>query len=163
MPGARRDQSNWSRCAPGGINASKGNRVGGISNAQRALWALLLILLVAPFFAALVAVTSLLVGALLGVTAGSPLVAAPLGVSALNTYVWAVIPSALTAIGLVPLVLKRGAFGWVEAGAMGVVGFAAAQVLVPLPLGQFGSIAAFAFGLVMVAVRLLLVGKILRP
>ncbi|MBA4174799.1 MAG: hypothetical protein C0511_19635, partial [Hyphomicrobium sp.] len=63
--------------------------MGGISNAQRALWALLLILLVAPFFAALVAVTSLLVGALLGVTAGSPLVAAPLGVSALNAYVWA--------------------------------------------------------------------------
>lgn len=162
MTGARRDQSNWSWCAPGSINPSKGNRVGGISNAQRALWALLLILLVAPFFAALVAVISLLVGPLLGVTAGRPSVVAPLGVSALNAYVWAVIPSAMAAIGLVPLVLRRGAFGWVEAGAMGVVGFAAAQALVPLPLGQFGPIAAFAFGLVMVAVRLVLAGRILR-
>lgn len=80
----------------------------------------------------------------------------------MNAYVWAVIPSAMAAIGLVPLVLRRGAFGWVEAGAMGVVGFAAAQALVPLPLGQFGPIAAFAFGLVMVAVRLVLAGRILR-
>lgn len=139
-------------------NPGAGGQVSQTPNTQRALWTFLMIMLVAPFFAGLATVAAYLFGRLAGLGA---VPTDPLGLLALKAYVWAAIPAALAAAGLVVLVLRRGTFGWVEAGAAGVIGFALAHAAAPLPLGSFAPYAAFGFGVVMIAVRHILAGRIL--
>lgn len=138
-----------------------------VPNTQRALWAALLIMLVAPFLAGMLHATMALAAPLLSAVTGpqpaaAPLAGEPLGVAVARTYVWAAMPSALSIAALLPMILKRGTFGWIEAGAVGVVAFAAANVLAPLPVGAATPATAFAFGVILIAVRQLLVGRILR-
>lgn len=130
-----------------------------VSNAQRALWSFLLIMLVAPFLAALAVAAVMIVGAGAGMVRAPASV--PVGELALRTYVWSAIPAALAALGLVPLVLRAGTFGSVEAGIAGVLAFAVAHAVAPFPIAVPGALAAFGFGLAMIAVRHLLSGRIL--
>lgn len=133
-----------------------------ISNGQRALWTFLFFMLVMPFFGALAAAVLLLVGIMIGQAPGfladMPLPEAyaqiaPLGITA---FVWNVIPSAMTAIAILPTVLKRGTLGSFTAGACGVIAFTAAILLFPFPTGVWQPLLAFVAGLVAVACQQLL-------
>lgn len=127
-----------------------------ISNAQRALWTFLLYMLVAPFFGALAVAAILLLAPLIGLGAWLPPGLPPLGPAAGSAYVWSALPAGLAALGLAPMVLKRGGFGWIEAAAAGVIAVGAAAVLFPFPhQGMLTSI-AFLGGLVSVALRAVL-------
>lgn len=134
-----------------------------VSNGQRALWTFLMFMLVMPFFGALVAVALLALGIVTGQAPGpyeklalSEALAklAPFGITA---FVWSVIPSALTAVAVVPTVLKRGTLGWFMAGACGVIAFTAAIVLFPFPTGVWQPLLAFMAGVVAVLCRNLLI------
>jgi hypothetical protein len=133
-----------------------------IGNGQRAFWTFLFYTLCGPFFAALgyaafaLLAPPLRLGALL--PAGLP----PLGEAVAGVFVWSALPAALAALGVVPLVLKRGTFGWVIAAAAGVIAFAAATAIAPFPHQNALPALAFTAGLVSLAVRqVLLSAKIL--
>ncbi len=135
----------------------------GISNGQRALWTFLLYMLIAPFFGALAAVVLLAVGILLGQAPGpfgqisQSDAFAQLGPIGVTAFVWSVIPAALTAIAVLPTVLKHGTLGWFMAGAVGVICFTAAILLFPFPTGGFQPVIAFLAGLIAVFCRNLLI------
>lgn len=133
-----------------------------VSNGQRALWTVLFFTLVMPFFGAMAAVVLLVIGIAIGQVPG-PLAEmpraeayaqiAPLGIAA---FVWCAIPSALTAVAILPTVLKHGTVGWFMAGACGVITFTAAILLFPFPTGIWQPLLAFVSGLVAVVCQQLL-------
>lgn len=123
---------------------------------QRAVWTFLLYTLVAPFFGALVVAAMLIVAPLMGLK--SPLAGdAPLGVAAAAAFVWSAVPAAAAGLMLVPVMLKRGTFGWIEAAGTGVVAFAAASALFPFAHGGLLPYLAFLAGLVSLALRAVLI------
>lgn len=133
------------------------------SNGQRAFWTFLFYTLCGPFFAALtyagivILAPPLKLGALL--PAGLP----PLGPAVASVFVWSALPAALAAIAVIPMVLRRGTFGWVVAAAAGVIAFAAATVIAPLEHRDALPAMAFLAGLVSLGVRaVLLAAGILR-
>ena len=75
------------------------------------------------------------------------------GATAVAAYVWAAVPSALAAIIVIPRVLRLGRFGWIEAAAGGVVGFAAVAVLTGLPARELLPGLSFVAGLVSILVQ----------
>jgi hypothetical protein len=134
-----------------------------VGNGQRAFWTFLFYTLCGPFFAALayaganILAPPLKLGALL--PAGLP----PLGEGVAGVFVWAALPAAMAAIGLVPMVWRRGRFGWIEAAAAGVIAFAAASALAPFEAHGALPVLAFTAGLVSLMVRhVLLAANILR-
>ena len=127
-----------------------------VGNGQRTLWMFLFYTLVGPFFGALAVAVGMIVAPLLGLSATLPAGLPPLGVAVILAYVWCAVPSALAAVGLAPLVLRRGRFGMVEAAAAGVVAFAAAAQLFPIPHEGSLTWLAFLAGLVSVALRTVL-------
>lgn len=134
-----------------------------IGNGQRALWTFLFFTLCGPFFAALAYAAAVILASPLKLGALLPETLPPLGEAVAGVFVWAALPAALAAIGLLPMVLKRGTFGWVMAAAAGVVGFAAAAALAPFGHQDALPVLAFAAGLIALAVRfVLLAAGILR-
>ena len=141
-----------------------------ISNGQRAFWMFLAFMLVAPFFGGLAGAAMLALAWAVGLApetfAKMPLAEfqthiAPVGVTA---FVWSVIPAALTAVSLVPTVLKSGSVSLFMAGAVGVIAFTAAILLFPFPTAGFQPVIMFASGLIAVAVRTMLINVgILKP
>ncbi len=119
----------------------------------RLLWTFLFYTLAGPFLAGLVAATVAIVA---GDIAAMPDTPNP-GEVGISIYLWSAIPAALAALMLLPLVWKRGRFGIPEAGIAGVAAFGVAFVLAPLPLGGAIAYAAFAAGLISIAVRQILV------
>ena len=105
----------------------------------RLLWTFLFYTLAGPFLAGLVAATVAIVA---GDIAAMPDTPNP-GEVGISIYLWSAIPAALAALMLLPLVWKRGRFGIPEAGIAGVAGAIA--------------YAAFAAGLISIAVRQILV------
>jgi hypothetical protein len=137
-----------------------GNEIG---NGQRALWTFLFFTLCGPFFAALTYAIAILLAAPLGLGSLLPQGLPPLPEAVMGVFVWSALPAALAAVILLPIVWRRGTFGWVEAAAAGVVAFAAAAVLAPFQ--NFGGLSVLAFlaGLIAIAVRhVLLAAGILR-
>lgn len=139
-------------------------------NGQRAFWMFLLFLLVGPFFGGLAGAVLFAVGGLIGIapepfygksfTEVAPHIT-PIGITA---FVWSAIPSAFTAIALVPLVLKTGTVGFLMTAAIGVIAFTAAILIVPFPTGGVQPLLAFVAGCIAVASRqVLLQGGILKP
>ena len=128
-----------------------------MSNAQRALWTLLIYSLVGPFFAALAVVVLLAVASAFGL---ADLIAGdlpPIGQAAIATFVWAAVPAALTAIVLSAVTLRSGGFGWILAAATAVIAFAIAALLFPFGLEDARPYLAFLAGLVAIAVREVLI------
>lgn len=119
-----------------------------MSNAQRALWTFLFFTLVGPMLGALVAVVAspLLMWANAGpfmagdhppynwsnVPSGGSL-GPLLGQIGIRAYVWCAIPAALTALTLVPRIIRRGTVGWLEPAAGGAVCMAATAALLRVP------------------------------
>lgn len=136
---------------------------GDIGNGQRAFWTFLFYTLCGPFFAALAYAAIAILAPPLKLGALLPASLPPLGEAVLNVFVWGALPAALAAIGLAPMVLRRGTFGWVVAAAAGVIAFAAATAIAPFESHDALPAMAFLAGLVSMAVRaVLLAAGILR-
>lgn len=121
-----------------------------MSKFQRALWTFLYFTLVAPILAAIIAAiaTPLLIWANLppftagdhtpydwsNLPSGGTLMPF-LGQMAVRTYIWCAIPAALTAVTLIPHILRKGTVGWLEAVVGGALCFAAASVVLGLQHG----------------------------
>ncbi len=134
-------------------------------NMQRALWTFLIFALVAPFFAALAIAAVVILAPLLGLGDLLPANLPPLGIVALNTFVWGIVPALLAGIALAVIVLRQGSVGWIAAAAIGVVAFAIAAIIFPAPeLAHLRPYLAFLSGLVAVVLREMLArARILAP
>lgn len=134
-------------------------------NMQRALWTFLIFALVAPFFAALAIAAVVILAPLLGLEDLLPPGLPPLGMVALSTFVWGIVPAVLAGIALAVIVLRQGSVGWIAAAAIGVVAFAIAAIIFPVPeLAHLRPYLAFLAGLVAVALREMLArARILAP
>jgi uncharacterized membrane protein YeaQ/YmgE (transglycosylase-associated protein family) len=128
----------------------------GMGNAHRAFWMFLFYTLIGPFFGAFVVALALVIGPAAGLGPHPPSPAPPIGLAVLSAYVWSAIPSALAAVILLPMVLRRGRFGWLEAAIAGVVGFAAAGQLFPIPNQNLLPYFAMLAGVVSIAARAVL-------
>lgn len=139
-------------------------RDGDVSNGVRALWTFLFYTLAGPFLAGLLVVAALLLAPPfnLGNLLPEPVPAA--GDAAIATFIWSAIPAAIAALALVPLVMIRGTFGWLEAAAAGVLGFSLALFVSTMPPGSAVPFFAFVAGLVSVGLRQILVAaNIITP
>lgn len=135
-----------------------------VGNGQRAFWTFLFYTLCGPFFAALAFALAVLLAPPLKLGPLLPTDLPPFGEAVAGVFVWAAVPAALAAIGLIPMVLRRGRFGWIEAAAAGVIGFAAGAALMPFDARGAMPVLAFAAGLVSLAVRhVLITANILVP
>ena len=133
-----------------------------VTNAQRALWMVLITSLAAPFFASLVDVALTLASPLFDFLL-PPRADKALGEVAIGAYAWGALPSTVGALGLVPYVLQTGTYGWLQAAVAGVVAFAAAHVVWPIPAGAAIPFLAFLAGLVAIGMRAMLIsGGILK-
>lgn len=143
----------------------KGGQSGApISSWQRALWSFLGFTLVGPFLAALAIVAVLILAPFLKLAALLPDVALPIGGVGLATFVWSAVPSALTALVLLPSIVKRSTVGATMTASAAVVAFAAANVVAPVAYPSLLTALALLAGVVALAVRRLLVAAgILLP
>ena len=133
-----------------------------VTNAQRALWMVLITSLAAPFFASLVDVALTLASPLFDFLL-PPRADKALGEVAIGAYAWGALPSTVGALGLVPYVLQTGTYGWLQAAVAGVIAFAAAHVVWPIPAGAAIPFLAFLAGLVAIGMRAMLIsGGILK-
>lgn len=134
-------------------------------NMQRALWTFLIFALVAPFFAALAIAAVVILAPLLGLGDLLPPGLPPLGMVALSAFVWGIVPAVLAGIALGVIVLRQGSVGWIAAAAVGVVAFAIAAIIFPVPeLAHLRPYLAFLAGLVAVVLREMLArARILAP
>lgn len=132
-----------------------------ISNTQRALWMVLITSLAAPFFAALIAVALALASPFLDF-ALPPRAEASLGEVALETFSWSAMPATIGALGLVPYVLDKGTYSWLQAAVAGVVAFGVCTLIAPIGAGPAMPFLAFQSGLIAVALRAILIeGRVL--
>ena len=142
----------------------------GMTGAQRALWTFLFYTLVGPFIGALLLSLlmplAMVAGLLPGVAGLEPAgIASFMGWAALFAYVWAAPAAALTALGLLPFVLRRGTFGWIAAAVAGVIAFAVTAVLFSLPVPDAIPYLAFLAGVVSLINRAVLIrfGVLVAP
>ena len=134
-----------------------------IGNGQRAFWTFLFFTLCGPFFAALAYAAVMILAPPLKLGALLPVGSPPLGEAVASVFVWSALPAALAALGVMPMVFRRGAFGWVVAAAAGVIAFAAATAIAPIQHEVTLAVLAFFAGLIALAVRyVLLAAGILR-
>ena len=137
--------------------------MGDVTNAQRALWMVLITSLAAPFFASLAEVALSLTSPLFDF-ALPPRGDKPLGEVAVGAFAWGAMPATVAALGLVPYVLQTGTYGWLHAAVAGVLAFIATQIIWPFPAGAAMPFLAFLAGIVAIAMRWLLInGRILKP
>jgi len=137
------------------------NAMEGMTNWQRALWTFLFYTLVGPFIGALLLSVLMPLALMAGVL---PEIAhleaageiAFIGWAALFTYVWAAPAAALTALGLLPLVLRNASFGWIAAAIAGVIAFAITAVVFTLPVPEAFPYLAFLAGVVSVICQMIL-------
>jgi hypothetical protein len=128
-----------------------------ISNAQRTFWMALFYLLIMPFFGAIAGVALLALALAFGMPpepfTGKAFadVAPQFGRIFTVAFIWSVIPSAFTMLGLVPFVLKSGTTTVFMAGAIGVIAFTFAIVIFPFDTAGFQPLVAFIAGLISVA------------
>lgn len=132
------------------------------TNAQRALWMVLITSLAAPFFAGLAAAALALI---LPLVASVPAISGqPIGHLAISVFAWSALPATIAAIALTPYVLQDGTYGWLHAAVAGVLAFGAATVIAPFDGGAAMPVLAFLAGGMATAMRAMLIsGRILHP
>lgn len=146
------------------VNTANPESNDGPGNGQRAIWTFLIYTLCGPFLAALGLLIAIGLAPIFKLQALLPVGLPPLGEAVSGVFIWSALPAAFAAIMLVPMVWRRGTFGWIEAAAAGVIAFAAATVVAPFDSGESVSALAFLAGLISLLVRMgLLAGSILRP
>ena len=130
----------------------------GLPNSQRALWTFLLYTLAGPYIGALAIALLMPIGIGTGMLPQMDVpdaadMAPLVGRTAVAAFVWGALPADLTALGLLPLVLRNGSFGWIPAAVAGVLAFAVAIVLVGSPAPELTGHMSFLAGLVSLACR----------
>ncbi|MBL8566671.1 MAG: hypothetical protein JNM89_13225 [Hyphomicrobiaceae bacterium] len=103
------------------------------SSTQRALFTFLGFTLLGPFFTGFAVLAGLILAAPLKLDALIPAGMANPGEAAIAAFVWAAIPSALAALGLLPLVIRQGTFSWLAAAVAGGLAFMVSAIAMPLP------------------------------
>ena len=104
-----------------------GSKDAGGSKGERALWAFLLITLVAPFLAAVVILLGSVVSGMIGRGPPSLLAldrAGQLGWAAqkaMETYVWSAIPAGICGAVLAGIVYTRGTAHWLVGASLGAI------------------------------------------
>lgn len=104
-----------------------GSKDAGRSKGERALWAFLLITLVAPFLAAVVILLGSVVSGMIGRGPPSLLAldrAGQLGWAAqkaMETYVWSAIPAGICGAVLAGIVYTRGTAHWLVGASLGAI------------------------------------------
>jgi hypothetical protein len=134
-----------------------------VTNAQRALWTLLIYALVAPFFAGLAVAAVVALARGVGLPSIVPEVVAGAGEAGLVAFVWSALPAVVTALILAGVVWRTGALSWIAAAAVAIIAFAAAAMLLPLELHDARPYLAFLAGLVSVGVRQVLIQAEIIP
>lgn len=124
-----------------------------MANIQRAFWTFLIYALVGPFFAGLAVAIIVGVGPMLGLAALFPDGVPSLGVAALDTFAWSILPALLCGLGLAVVTARYGTFSWVTAAAVAVIAFTIAVLVFPTGLEDARPYLAFLAGLVGVGVR----------
>jgi hypothetical protein len=133
-----------------------------VTNAERALWMVLITSLATPFFAGLAAAALALVAPL--IEALPVITKQAAGGFAISVFAWSALPSTIAAIGLTPYVLQEGTYGWLHAAVAGVLAFGASAVIAPFEGGAAMPLLAFLAGATAIAVRDMLIrGRILKP
>ncbi|MEQ1698058.1 MAG: hypothetical protein ABL901_19685 [Hyphomicrobiaceae bacterium] len=129
------------------------------TNGERALWAFLMITLVAPFLAALVIFLVSVIAGLIGRGPPSLLAldrAGQLGWAAqkaLETYIWSALPAGICGAGMAWIVYTRGTAHWLVGASLGAIVVSVMAVLAGGTMQQHLSAMAFigaAVGVVMV-------------
>lgn len=126
------------------------------TNAQRAMWMVLITSLAAPFFASLLYVALNLARPALDFTL-PPRGDESLAELAVAAFAWSALPATVAALGLLPLVLQEGTYGFLPAAIAGVLGFAAGAIILPFGYGHSLAFLAFLAGLVAVGMRIMLI------
>ena len=103
------------------------------SRGQRLLFTFLGCTLVGPFLAGFSVFAMLILARPLQLDGLIPVGVANPGHSALATFVWSAVPSALAAIGLAWPVWNHATFSWLSAAAAGAVGFMLASIATDSP------------------------------
>jgi hypothetical protein len=127
-----------------------------VSNAQRALWMVLITSLSAPFFAALIYMALSFAGPLATYILPSP-GAQGMGEVAVGVFAWSAFPATVAALGLTPFVLQHGTFGWLHAAVAGILGFGSGAIIFPFADGGTLPFLAFLAGLLAIGVRSMLI------
>jgi hypothetical protein len=125
------------------------------TNAQRAMWMVLITSLAAPFFVSLMCL-----GLALGRPATNflmPEAVGPLGEFAVDVFAWSALPATVAALGLTPFVLQHGSYTWLQAAVAGVLAFMAGAIIFPFPVQAALPFLAFLAGLVAIGMRAMLV------
>lgn len=128
------------------------------STGQRLLFTFLGYTLLGPFFAGFAVLAGLILAPPLKLDG---LFAAGLpnpGDAAIAAFVWAAVPSALAALGLLPLVARTGTVSWFAAALAGGVAFMFAAMAMPLPANLSLTALTGVAALVSLAVRAALAG-----
>jgi hypothetical protein len=132
------------------------------TNAQRALWMVLITSLAAPFFAGLIEVALSLLSPALDFLL-PPRGGQTLGEAAVGAYAWVALPATVAALGLTPFVLQHGTYSWLQAAVAGVLSFGAGAIIFPFAAGGALPFLAFIAGLIAIGMRaMLIMGGILR-
>ena len=132
------------------------------TNAQRALWMVLITSLAAPFFASL-GYVALTLGRPWTSFALPPPGDQSLGEAAAGAFAWSGLPATIAGLALLPYVLQTGTCGWLPAAVAGVLACMVAFVIWPFSAGSAVPYLAFLAGLIGVAMRAILIrGGILK-
>ncbi len=125
-----------------------------IPNGQRAFWIFLGFTLVGPFFAAFAVVTLLVLAPILKFDLLLPTTLLPVGEIGMRAFIWSSVPSALTALAMVPFVLREGRFAPSYVAMAAVIAFTVAHLLFPVEIPRnLLTVLALLAGLVAIAVR----------
>lgn len=117
------------------------------SNSQRALFTFLGHALLAPFFAGVFVLASMILARPLKLEGLIPSGLPNAGEAALTTFVWSALPAALAGLALALIVWRRRGYPWISAVAAGGIAFMLVAVVIPpaiqLPLTPLTAVAAF--------------------
>lgn len=129
----------------------------GASNGQRLLFTFLGFTLLGPFFTGFAVLAALILAPLLKLDGLLPAALPNPGEAAIVAFVWAAVPSAIAALGLLPLVWRSATLSWLAAAIAGGAAFMIAAIAMPLPASLSLTVLTGFAALIAVAVRAALV------
>lgn len=124
-----------------------------MAHMQRAFWTFLIYALVGPFFAGMAIALIVALAPVFGLGRLLPDGVPALGIAALETFVWAILPAVLSGIALAVVTARHGTFSWVAAAAVGILAFTVAILVFPTGFDGARPYLAFLSGLLAIAVR----------
>lgn len=124
-----------------------------MAHMQRALWTFLIYALVGPFFAGLAVAIIVALAPVFGLGRLLPDGVPALGLAAIGTFVWSILPAVLSGLALAVVTARKGTFSWIAAAAVGILAFTVAILVFPTGFEAARPYLAFLAGIVAIAVR----------